>query len=148
MSSVAAEGYATLAAAMRNATEGILDPVERLRACGRTYVETARANPGHYSVMVDNDCTYPDHPELTASGAEAYDVLLDTVELLRDTLRPDLDIDATATLLWAGVHGLVELLPALDQMADKHLDGSTPTIERLVDYWSNMIVDGLRARDD
>jgi len=148
LSSVAAEGYATLATAMRNAVEGIDDPVKRLNAIGMSYIETARMNPGHYAVMLNHDFTDPEHDELLTSGTEAYGVLIETVELLRDVLKPDLDIDATATLLWAGVHGLVELLPNLDHMADNHLEGGTPEIDCLVSYWADMVVFGLQSRDN
>lgn len=145
LSAVASEGFQTLADNMNQATANIEDPVERLRACGRAYMETAQKYPGHYAVMMADECTDPDHAELQVSGANAFAALLDTVELLRDTLRPDLDVPATATLLWAGVHGLVELLPHGEQLAEKHT-GDMPSVERLLEHWANVFIDGVRPR--
>ena len=145
LSSVAAEGFQKLADALHAATRHVDDPAERLKACGMAYLKTALGYPGHYAVMISDDCTDPDHAGLKEAGGNAYAELILTVDFLRTTLRPDLDVPATATLLWAGVHGLAELVPHLDIVGEKH-DGDQPSLERLIDQWATVFIEGLRPR--
>jgi AcrR family transcriptional regulator len=145
LNSVAAEGFSTLTKAMREATEGVDDPRERLTACGRAYIMTALENPGHYAVMVTHEFTDENDAYLQECSFEAYATLLDTVEFLRDTLNPDLDVDSTATVLWAGAHGLVEICPVREHVAE-NTDTVVSTIEELLAAWTNMVIDGIRKR--
>jgi len=129
LNSVAAEGFSTLTKAMREATDGVEDPHERLTACGRAYIMTALENPGHYAVMVTHEFTDEN----------------DTVEFLRDKLNPDLDVDATATLLWAGAHGFVEICPVREHVAE-NTDTAMSSVEDLLAAWTDMVINGIRAR--
>jgi len=146
LSSVAAEGYAVLGEAMADAL-AIDDARERLSALGRAYVKTALENPGHYKVMISHEFTDEDDPGLREAGLVAYTALAETVEALRDQLNPDLDVDSTATILWAGVHGLVELAPATAVHVAEVRGSSTHAIDDLVDRYTNLIVDGILVRD-
>ena len=145
LSSVAAEGFSTLTKAMREATEGVDDPRERLLACGRAYITTALENPGHYSVMVTHEFTDEDEPYLMQCSFDSYMVLLETVEHLSDTLNPDLDVDSTATLLWAGAHGFVEICPVREHVAEQ-TETAMNSIDDLLVAWTDMVIDGIRAR--
>ena len=145
LNSVAAEGFSTLTKAMREATEGVDDPHERLIACGRAYIMTALENPGHYAVMVTHEFTDENEEYLQQCSFEAYATLLDTVEFLRDKLNPDLDVDATATLLWAGAHGFVEICPVREHVAE-NTDTAMSSVEDLLAAWTDMVINGLRAR--
>ncbi|MEM7094604.1 MAG: TetR/AcrR family transcriptional regulator [Actinomycetota bacterium] len=145
LSSVAAEGFSTLTKAMREATEGIEDPRERLLACGRAYVNTALDNPGHYAVMVTHEFTNQEEPNLQHCSFESYLTLLENVEWLRDNVNADLDVEATATLLWAGGHGIVELSPVIDDVAE-HTDTRSHNIDELLEAWTDMVLNGIRPR--
>lgn len=145
LSSVAAEGFSTLTKAMLEATEGVEDPRERLIACGRAYITTALENPGHYAVMVTHEFTDEDEPYLQECSFGSYAVLLETVEYLRDTLNPALDVDSTATLLWAGAHGFVEICPVREHVAE-NTGTAMSTVEELLIAWTDMVIDGIRSR--
>lgn len=68
-------------------------------------------SPGHYKVMIGHEFTNEDDPGLQEAVLVAYAFLADPVEALCDQLNPELDVDSTATILWSGVHGLVDLMP-------------------------------------
>lgn len=144
LTSVAAEGYRTMSQAMDEATAGAKNARERLTACGKAYVRTALANPGHYGVMVSDVADHGNDEFLTASLG-AYEQLLETVHALRDEFNADLDIDKTATMCWAAVHGLVELAPIMDEVADAS-GTELSSIEQLVEHLTHMTIEGIRAR--
>lgn len=145
LTAVASEGYQNLADNMREAADGVTDAVERLRVCGRAYVQTALENPGHYGVMVGNEYIDPDDPTCMQSGVGAYAQLLETVQAVSDQLNPDLDVDDAATLCWASMHGLVEMAPILGYAAET-TGTSTAPIDELVDSFTSMLIEGLRKR--
>jgi len=144
LTSVAAEGFDELTAAMRAATEAVVDPYERLLACGRAYVGVALSNPGHYSLMLNSDFTDTQDPQLELCGANAYAVLLETVELLRDSLNPDLDVDRVATVLWASVHGLVEISGIREHVAE-NTDTELSELDDLLKTFTQMAIAGVRS---
>lgn len=145
LSSVATEGFAVLGAAMAGAAE-VEGARERLTALGKAYVTTALANPGHYKVMIGHEFTNADDLDLQEAGLTAYGFLLETVEALRDQLNPDLDVESTATILWAGVHGLVELATDATTHIAEVRDASNYPIDELVERYTNLIVDGILTR--
>lgn len=142
--SIATEGYAVLSKVMAEASANATTARDRLTACGKAYVSTALANPGHYGVMVGEYCDNTD-PDFLAASMGAYEELMTTVNALRDEYNPDLDVEKTATLLWSAVHGLVEMAPIMDDVAEAHDTVSSP-IESLVEQLTDMVVDGIRQR--
>jgi AcrR family transcriptional regulator len=91
----------------------IPDPVERLRAAGRAYVEFGINNPNHYRVMfmtpkATNDTTIAKgNPE-----EDAYAFLKGIVAELLATghFRDELtDPELLSQVIWSGMHGLVSL---------------------------------------
>src|SRR5262249_20856143 len=94
------------------------DPLERLRRCGRAYVQFAQEHPNQYRLMFMT----PHPPELddpSSSSLErgnpqqdAYALLLSVVRdgLEKKVFRPGLkDPDLIAQTLWASLHGVVAL---------------------------------------
>ena len=143
LTAVATEGFEVLADAMETAAEGCTSARERLNRCGLAYVRTALANPGHYQVMITHEYTDGEDPVLMAASLRAYEFLLETVRTMRDEYDPDLDVDSTATLLWCSVHGLVEISPVFDRVADN--TGTTSSaIEQLVERLTDLVIDGVR----
>ena len=90
------------------------DPVERLRAAGRSYVEFGLSNPSHYRLMFMTP--KPPHEQNTAGKGnpeeDAYAFVRGIVLDLQaqGRLREDLtDVDLVAQTIWATIHGLVSL---------------------------------------
>ena len=145
LTSVATEGFTVLTSEMVRAREGVTDPREQLAACGKAYVRTALANPGHYGVMIGHDHMNPDDPELLVASVAAYAELLATIQALRDAYNPDLDVDATATLCWSMVHGIVEMASIRDHVAEKTMTATTDH-DTLLEQMADLIIDGIRSR--
>ncbi|MEO8704541.1 MAG: TetR/AcrR family transcriptional regulator [Kofleriaceae bacterium] len=111
-----AEDFAAFAGAL-GACAKIVDPIERLRELGRSYLEFALAMPRHYQLLFltparpvhAHDEAIADSP----AGIEGYSLLLATVEecLRTKRLRPELgDAHALAQVIWGSVHGIASLL--------------------------------------
>ena len=145
LTSVAAEGFTVLAREMRASATDATDARDRLMRCGAAYVNTALANPGHYAVMVTHEFTDENDPQLMAASLDAYMILLETVEMMRDELNPDLDVDSTATLLWCGVHGLVEISPVLVRVAETTGTRASP-VDELIERFADLTIEGVRKR--
>lgn len=118
---VCARHFAALEAYLVEACEGIDDPVERLVALGRAYIEFGLANPEPYRIMF---MTRPDvAPELyqgrAMESSAALDHLVACVQACIDAgrLRPELtDPYRVALGLWARVHGLTSLRVSKPEM--------------------------------
>ncbi len=145
LTSLAAEGYQTLADAMEEAAEGVDDAMERMRRIGASYVRVARENPGHFAVMIQNDLVCGDDPTLLEHSIRAYTALQGTMEMVRDQLNPDLDIDTASTFCWASIQGLVSLAPKLSDVAEDTGTKRTP-LDELVDEFARYMVEGMAAR--
>jgi AcrR family transcriptional regulator len=91
----------------------IPDPVERLRAAGRAYVEFGLSNPSHYRLMFMTPKTTEASTIVKGNPEEdAYAFLKGIVaELMaRGRFREELtDVDLLAQVIWSGVHGVVSL---------------------------------------
>lgn len=111
---VCARHFAAIEDFCRARIEGIDDPIDRLVALGRGYIDFGIANPEPYRIMF---MTRPDivptayHGEALAETA-AFGLLMSCVQDAIDAgrLRPELD-DAfrVSVALWARVHGLTSL---------------------------------------
>jgi AcrR family transcriptional regulator len=91
------------------------DPVERLRAAGRSYVEFGLTNPSHYRLMFMTPKPVTDKTDKSGKGQpeeDAYAFLKGIVAELQAQghLRDDLtDVDLAAQTIWATIHGVVSL---------------------------------------
>ena len=111
---VCARHFTALEAHIMRATDGIEDPVARLAALGRAYIEFGVANSEPYRIMF---MTAPDivpreyHGQVLADSA-AFGMLVHCVQDAIDAgrLRPEYaDAYTTSLGLWARVHGLTSL---------------------------------------
>ncbi len=145
LTSVSAEGFQTLGESFDEAIHGVDDPVERLTAMGKAYVRTAVDYPGHFGVMCNDELIDTDDEAFTEIASRAYLQAVDLIIELRDTLNPDLDVDAAATMTWSAVHGLAALSPNLDDVADK--TGTTVAgLDHMVEKFAEFMVYGYAAR--
>lgn len=91
----------------------IPDPVERLRAAGRAYVEFGLTNPSHYRLMFMTPKTTAANTIVKGNPEEdAYAFLKGIVAELvaAGRLRDELtDVDLVAQVIWSGIHGVVSL---------------------------------------
>lgn len=93
----------------------IPDPVARLRAAGRSYVQFGLTNPSHYRLMFMTPKPVNDKADKSGMGnpeEDAYAFLKGIVHDLQaqGRLRDDLtDVDLVAQTIWATIHGVVSL---------------------------------------
>lgn len=90
------------------------DPIEQVHELARRYVDFATDNPWLYRVLF-----YEEDVDWSQLGADERDLLIAPLQQARaafergvqqGVFRADLDLDNTALLLWASVHGLASLL--------------------------------------
>ncbi|MBN8706592.1 MAG: TetR/AcrR family transcriptional regulator [Bacteroidetes bacterium] len=94
-------------------TQTIEDPIQRLHALGKAYLDFGIANPAHYELMFINkepvNCIQKDEVEWHNG--------MKVMELFRSTLQSCIDagklkitnIDIAAFAIWGMVHGMVSL---------------------------------------
>ncbi len=142
LTSVAAEGFRTLADEMAKAAEIADGARDRLYRTGIAYVRVNTDNPAHMAIMTRKDLVCNEDPQLLAESVRSYELLLDTVRAIRDELNPDLDVDAAATFCWASIQGLVQLSPKLEDVAEDTGTRTAP-IEVLVDQFTDFLLTGM-----
>ncbi len=92
----------------------IPDPVERLRAAGRSYVEFGLTNPSHYRLMFMTPKP-PHESDESGKGTpeeDAYAFLRGIVAELQAQGRlreENADVDLVAQAIWSTIHGVVSL---------------------------------------
>lgn len=109
IAAVVADVFAELDQAMLDAAAGIADPLERLHAFGRAYVQFALTHPEHYRVAVLDPCPTPDVDEILVDSAFSH-----LQETVRDCMAAGIFADGDplpiALDLWSAVHGIASLL--------------------------------------
>lgn len=92
----------------------IKDPVERLRAAGRAYVEFGLKNPSHYRLMFMTPKP-PHKVDVSSMGnpeEDAYAFLKGVIADLQASgrMRDDLtDVDLLSQSIWSMIHGVISL---------------------------------------
>jgi len=110
------QDYARLAEVFQSSAMPI-DPVERLRQIGRTYIEFGVQHPNHYKFMfmTPHPPLEPDDEERKKMGnpeVDAYAFLKWSVQqaISAGRLREELaDAELVSQTLWAAVHGVISL---------------------------------------
>ena len=142
MWAVCGRQFAEADGAMVAAVEGIDDPVERVTALARAYVEFAVGNPEQFRILFLSDRS-------KLGGASTVDDLGQTegfalvVDSVRDAAAAGqiavADELATVVDLWAAVHGIAALLVTRP-------DSGLPSPADWVDHMVGTLLDGLRPR--
>ncbi|HEY8381136.1 MAG TPA: TetR/AcrR family transcriptional regulator [Microvirga sp.] len=114
LTALAALGFATLTASMREAREGIEDPRERLRAIGRGYVTFAQRYPERFRLVFNWHRLNHDDPALHEAGEAAFAELESAIRLAAGAGDAPLEGELLAELVhaWSVVHGFAHLLLA------------------------------------
>lgn len=106
------EGFAALLAAIEPVLT-IADPMERIRAVGRAYIEFGLADPETYKLTFMEDAKYVYavlQPAQEEPGQRAFDVLVAALrEAIADGRIKPVDPNDAAQALWAGLHGVLSL---------------------------------------
>jgi len=141
------EDFAALAAQFQRIA-GIKDPMERLHAAGVAYADFAFAHPNQYRLMFMTPSRPVDECEDVVKGnpeSDAYAFLKWTVgeAIAAGQLRPEYaDVDMTAQLCWAAVHGVVAL--HIDNDDDTWVDWKP--VEATVKAMLDLLLRGLTAK--
>lgn len=140
-----AESFERLVAYMGPAVAGIADPVERLKAIGRSYARFGFENPKEYKLLFMTDAAfmdalYPDQSDDPEDpGERAFAFVVDTVKACRDSgAFPADDPNLVAEMLWTGVHGIVSLALTCHNVIETPLD-------TLIDAMCETLVRGLKT---
>jgi AcrR family transcriptional regulator len=128
----------------------VVDPIDRLRAMARTYVEFALEHPHHYRMMFMTPYSDADQQAMVDSSAErpgnpdedGYTLWVNMVQvaIAAGRLRPAYqDAHAVVQLLNAGLHGVIAL------RLDKPNDHWVPwlPISRQIDNMIQALMDGI-----
>ncbi len=94
--------------------KNIPDPLERLKATGRSYIRYGLDNAADYELMFILSCTMDAlavKEEFWQDGATAINMLKENIIECMDAgyFRKDINVDDLSLLLWSQVHGLVSL---------------------------------------
>jgi AcrR family transcriptional regulator len=145
LTSVATEAFEHLRARTAAAAARENDPIERLVAIGRAYVETGRAHPGHCAVVFRVDLVDTDDPGYVEAGQRAFAVLEDTVRAFAVVHQPELDVAEAAYLCWCAMQGLLVLDPKMREIDAAH---GRPVVEpeARAERFTRLLIAGLRAR--
>ena len=116
-SEVAAVGFRLLSesieksdARISSKTGPITDPIARLAAAGRAYVDCALANPGLFALMFRAGDLDPDNASLQRDGGAAFERLLDHVRYAQSFgWQSGREARLVAGAMWSSVHGLATL---------------------------------------
>ncbi len=110
---VAAVGFRLLSEAIEKSDAQLsheIDPMSRLAAAGRAYVDCALANQGLFALMFRSGDLAQDNASLARDGSAAFERLLDHVRVAQAAgWNRDRDSRLLAGSLWAAVHGLATL---------------------------------------
>ena len=124
---------------LEEATAGVDDPLEALRARGRAYVRFGLENPEHYRILFMTRPGVDRQPKAIEDlpGMTAFSRLVEDVARGMDSgLLAQGDSFLVATGLWSAVHGVTSLLIARP-------DFPWPDIDRLLGHVLEAAVRGL-----
>jgi AcrR family transcriptional regulator len=111
LSAVAADAFDELVAkVLQHVDAATADPLQRLRAAGKGYLEFAIANPGPYELMFRPERLDRTESDYLRSSLAAFDQLaILTVAAQVTGWRANLEPAVLTGVLWAGVHGVASL---------------------------------------
>jgi AcrR family transcriptional regulator len=139
---VVEEGFDSFGAQLAAAAAAVADPLARLNAIGRAYIDFGLQNPVHYQLMFMQraDFLIGHRPGEEQPRIYAFRVLQDTVQYGIDSgaVLPG-DVEAYSDALWALVHGVVALAISMPFIPAERIQRSAETALA-------MSIDGLRQR--
>jgi len=112
LSVLRAEGFERYVERQKKRTEQFPDPVERLRAGGKGYIQFALSEPEYFQLMFCTNCEQVDlEGEWAESSMQSYIHFRTNVEeCVASGYFGDVDVDTVVFSAWSGVHGLAHLI--------------------------------------
>lgn len=152
LTAVAVDAFVHIHGAIVRATEGITDPVDRLVAGARAYVDVSLSNPGHCAVAFRHDLVNAEDESYRETSEIAYDDLRSVIREVAADVNPGLDIELSTRLAWSAMQGLVVLhrsMAGLDDRtpSDPSNADNGPTIGDVAEQFARLLVDGFRTAD-
>ncbi|MGI9605805.1 MAG: TetR/AcrR family transcriptional regulator [Acidimicrobiales bacterium] len=145
LTSLAIEAFQHLGTALRQAESANADPVERLAAIGKAYVNIAVDHPAHCEVMFRHDLINAGDSGYADAATAAHQVLEDVLEAVAAAVNPELDVATAADACWVAMQGIVVLhanMTGLDEKAER----PAKTLDDRVDTVTTHLVQGFRKR--
>jgi AcrR family transcriptional regulator len=135
---VAMQGFERLTASMKRSAARGSDALERLRFCGRGYVDFALRWPEHFFIMFDLTSSQKKYPEYAAAGREAFDTLSVMVVACQEAgaMRGE-DPELLALTAWSIVHGIAKLA------ISDHLPFNRAGVRDFADKAAKMLLSGM-----
>jgi AcrR family transcriptional regulator len=123
LTEVARRGYEQFTATLERAWNGGRpDAVAALEACGRAYLEFARAEPAAYAVMFESGVAVDGDPALRVASERAFGVLRTAADAvcagMTENRPPALMV---ALHIWAMAHGIASLFVGRGEQAHRRL---------------------------
>ena len=109
LTAVAAEGFQKLSAEFQAVLEKEQHPVEHVVGVCQAYVEHHYNNPGMFSIMFRRELLDHENVELSESRPKSLRLLKDCVRRAISADSSPERVELVAKILWATMHGLVEL---------------------------------------
>jgi AcrR family transcriptional regulator len=138
--------FADFEQALREASDGIDDPVERLHALGQAYVRFGVTRREHYGIIFGPGAqdVVRDRDLSDAPSMRAFALLVGTIQECIDTgaICSD-DAWLTSMTLWSAVHGAVMLYLTKDKLGDQF---PLPDPEVLGAHVLEVVLHGLAPR--
>jgi AcrR family transcriptional regulator len=131
--------FETLESVSRAARQGVADPVEAVRQCGRAYVRFGLEHPEQYRILFMSRAQDSISPLLLdrLRRASGFDLVVDSAQRCVDAgMFPAEDAFFLACGLWSSVHGITSLLIAKPWFP-------WPETERLIDHCIEVHCRGL-----
>ncbi|KHD88104.1 MAG: TetR family transcriptional regulator [Bdellovibrio sp. ArHS] len=122
LSHIAEEGFRAFSSQMRIEIPKAKTIRQKLRMAGKTYIEFALENPGHYRSMFHQElrCASEQRHELEVAGDEAFASLMDLIsEGMKAQIFKKDDPRTMGRFVWSSIHGFSILL----------LDGQFATLQ-------------------
>jgi AcrR family transcriptional regulator len=123
-----------------------LGSIERLVRLGHEYISFAETHPADYAILFSPSAGRP-RPVRQFPNKAGFDILVQCVEEAMEAgaiKRSDPII--VALLLWTRVHGIVQLLGAVDFGAEAVVTRGRNRLHALFDETSRLVFAGLAAR--
>jgi AcrR family transcriptional regulator len=133
--------FEALETASRKAREGVEDPVEAVRQCGRAYARFGLEHPEQYRILFMSRAQDSISPLLLERlrRASGFNLVVDAAQRCVEAgMFPDEDAFFLACGLWSSVHGITSLLIAKPWFP-------WPEAERLIDHCIDIHCAGLIA---
>jgi AcrR family transcriptional regulator len=128
LTAIATHGFRKLTTEQRKAMEMTQNPVEKVVALCRTYVDMGSSYPGYAAVMFRRDLLDDRDASYSEAASDALNLLRDAVSEATHQEADSITTRRAAKTLWAAMHGFVVLSLAEGNEANERIDFAVRTL--------------------